>query len=203
MNRTEGPRRRYAFVHRPGVVSPVVGYLEAPMGDRFTEAQVDAAWDWYRENARLVNATLAHLSHGDPQILEAMWEDVIPRLPAIWVRWSPTHPSGASRTSYTVTQVRRYASKARVRELRQREGVSSEGEGARTRRRNASPEDRDEVQYILEGLSSRDRELLVMRHMLDMTFEEMGWELDWSKETTRQRYHAAVRRARERTRDAR
>jgi len=157
------------------------------------------AWRWYEDNAALVTLTLARVARGDPELYDVLWEDVIVRVPVIVGHWRPDHPSGASLTTYVVAQVRRYAYKARRKYFDRRLGPVVEDVACD----DGNREDRDEVQYILEGLSPDDREMLVTHYMHGVTFEEMGWGLNVSKRTAFTRVHAALRRAKERARDAR
>lgn len=147
------------------------------------------------DNQDAVERLCKRCCRGRKDLIDDMYCELVGRVDAVHANWDEA--LGATLRSHMLRCLGWYAFKWINRyEYRARREVSC----AEIPEGSYSPPDpahRDQVQYLVERLDDFDKGLLVMRHVEDLTFREIGETMGVSKNTARGLYHEALNRARE------
>ena len=174
---------------------------------------MDLHWEWILLHEADIRAMLARTCRKRYDLIDDLWSEVIvEKCEQCMNAYDPHHPSRASLKTYMMVNLRMYVWKwvnRLGRPHRERGFVSLEkwshttnkydveqGPFAKVIDAKQKHDDIDEVNSILEQLSEYDRYLLELKHIHDLTFDEMAEIIDVSAKTTaRNHYRAALARA--------
>jgi DNA-directed RNA polymerase specialized sigma24 family protein len=140
-------------------------------------------WDWYLENELLIRSLVQKFGGGD-ELYEEVWD----RLPRLFELYDE---SKGKISSYVYANLRWYLWK----KVNKRVAVHAPKDRA------VDPSNelvaRDEVQSIIESVDAFDAEMLILRHLRELTYKEIGIHLGVNKTTARKYVLEAEEHARE------
>lgn len=154
--------------------------------------------EWLVENEeyiRWVCRIAARSYKGRDYIIDDLWDVAVDKVQRLHETFDPL--AGASLKTYIHRSLRWYMWKWIVKkEKHDQKHTPIDLERAYIEIDNL--ESKDEVYYLLSELTEQERELLVMHHVYEWTFGEMGDALGCSTSSARNYYYAALERSRER-----
>jgi DNA-directed RNA polymerase specialized sigma24 family protein len=141
----------------------------------------DAAWRWVEENYDRLVKLCSRYGYGD----EVFHDYVLPHI----IDWYNRYDGRGTMWGWIANNIRR-----RLGRFKKREHVRPYDDSIYYSPNN---EDRLDVQYLIEGLTEDEANLIVFHVVEGFTFEELGEWLGVSWQTARNRYLRALEHARQ------
>lgn len=168
---------------------------------------MDLHWEWILLHETEIRAMLARMCRKRYDLLDELWSEVIiEKCEQCMNAFDPCHPSHASLKTYMMRNLQMYTWKwmNRLGRPHRERGFQSlslffdkrDSPHGKVVIEKQKHDDVDEVKTILDQLDEYDRTLLELRHIHDLTFQEIADVIGVSAKTTaRIHYRAALARA--------
>lgn len=149
-------------------------------------------FEWILEHEKWIRALCRRMSAQDH---EELYAECVDRVAAIMNTWDSFR--GTSLNWHIKNNLKWYCIKHLKRKARRhREFPNIERDAVHNNSSTSNRELKEEVTAILKQLDLYDQRLLVLYHLEDMNFEEIGNVLGVSKSTARNHYYKALEAAR-------
>lgn len=153
-------------------------------------------WTWLVENEDLVRRLCVRSARDRKDFIEEMWAVAVDRVQRAYELWVE-ELSPLQGHMYRTLKWYMWKRYVKLHELEQECLQLDYAGNIASRQRSASEnlEVKDQVYCILQKLDEYDRRLLVMHHVMELNFAEMGDALGMSKSCARVHYLKALEKA--------
>jgi DNA-directed RNA polymerase specialized sigma24 family protein len=149
------------------------------------------------ENMAAVRKLCVKASRGRRELVDDIWDGVLERVNRCFETWQEDHSSGASLSWHIKNNLRLYAMKWMVKNytrVSRLEPIENHAETlCMNNVQNKNLETHETVYVLLSGLPDYLKDIYILRHALDLTFQEIADTCGISKSAARSHYiHASA-----------